>query len=224
MPSDLDILNIDFHFHSKFDENFILPRGNLNSTGIDDIDKVISAEICDGSKFIGFHPWYLNGYNIEYLRDKLMHDSELQVGEIGLDKRKGPDMSTQIYCFKEQFDLAISLNRDVSIHNVKAMDLLLPIFKEHIRNIQTNKIILHAFNGTVSDVKALSRLEGVKDVFLYSFGLRETRLKQFSALLKNIPRSKVRVESDGMSREEWETVKEARDIVEKYYENEGLTD
>jgi TatD DNase family protein len=66
----------------------------------------------------------------------------LAIGEIGLDRAKGPAMPIQTAWFEAQLKLAEKVNKPVIVHCVKAYADLIPFLKKY-----TMPFILHGYNG-----------------------------------------------------------------------------
>lgn len=82
---------------------------------------------------IGMHPWWTDqpASNVqqEELGRLLRHPNCLALGEIGLDKLKGPDMSVQLQVFRSLLAIALEFHQPVIIHCVRAFDQLLRVKK-----------------------------------------------------------------------------------------------
>lgn len=105
---------------------------------------------------IGVHPWFVSDLTDGWdapLRDLLVANSDITVGEIGLDKHK-PDMETQIDVFVRQMDLAVELGRGVHVHCVGAWDKMFAVLKKY-RYKQPPFMLFHRFSGNAGDVARL---------------------------------------------------------------------
>lgn len=135
----------------------------------------------------GIHPWDAGEKEIPSLLETLSHiatdDRVVGIGEVGLDKIKGPDLGTQIEVFKLQIELAISLNKPLIIHCVKAWDQLINLYKHYQSHIPW---IIHGFRGNSEQAKQLNHI-GLK------FSLGE---KFNSEALKEIPLTSIFCETD----------------------------
>jgi TatD DNase family protein len=139
---------IDFHTHSI--------------KSIPNLVQVISVEVDNSSKldFIkyctaGVHPWNASisrlDEDITSIMKLLSNPKFIGVGEIGLDKLKGPNLQEQIKVLTKQLDIAKSIGKPVVIHCVKAWDELIRI-KKHYSNINW---AIHGFNGSPQLAKQL---------------------------------------------------------------------
>lgn len=122
----------------------------------------------------GVHPWYSENAEerLEILKAIAADEQIVFVGEIGLDKSKGPDLQTQVEVFKAQIKLAESLRKPLVIHCVKAWDELIALYKEYQTSVPW---VIHGYRGNVEQTKRLSRLG-----FKFSIGAKfnEESVKQ----------------------------------------------
>ncbi|MFM7661605.1 MAG: TatD family hydrolase [Bacteroidota bacterium] len=95
---------------------------------------------------IGIHPRNARiDYVINNCVDLLRNHNCLALGEIGLDKLKGPCLKTQIHVFETQIELSEKLNLPVIIHCVKAWNEL-KLIKRKLK--PTQPWIFHGFSKT----------------------------------------------------------------------------
>lgn len=84
---------------------------------------------------IGRHPWWTESTMSDQERssfmEKLTSENCIALGEIGLDKLKGPSMSNQEVVLRELLSIAEKYQRPVVIHCVRAFDTLLRIKKDY---------------------------------------------------------------------------------------------
>jgi len=136
----------------------------------------------------GIHPWTVRDRNeneIKLMFDRLRAEVGLfdLIGEVGLDfyKDKSPEQKAkQLKWCNAQLDLAISLEKAVILHVVKAHDVMLGLLNEH-RRIRG---VIHGFNGG----RELA-YEYARRGFLISVGSRFLRNKSSKDLLwlKDMP-------------------------------------
>jgi TatD DNase family protein len=134
----------------------------------------------------GVHPWYSDDFEnqLDVLEKIVRYNSDIvAVGEAGLDKLKGLDMSTQIDIFKRQIQLAEMVEKPLVIHCVKAWNELIALKKE-INPKQS--WIIHGYRGNINQVEQL-----VKFGFKFSLGEYSN-----SEILKEIPMSSLFFETD----------------------------
>ena len=107
-----------------------------------------SFQILEGGLYsAGIHPWWTVGdmdrlwRGFEYWAN---HPQVVAIGECGLDKLRGADMEVQRNIFERQLQCAEQLSLPVTVHCVKAFDLLLAIRKQMIPSVQWT---IHGFRG-----------------------------------------------------------------------------
>lgn len=118
-------LFLDFHTHQ------------LRRQDQADIKEIVSLhlgrEVEHQQYTIAKHPWWteevLSDSEKELLKKHLTSQDCLAMGEMGLDKLKGPKMEQQITILKSQLDLAQEVQKPVIIHCVRAYDQLLQVKK-----------------------------------------------------------------------------------------------
>ncbi len=95
---------------------------------------------------VGFHPWSIadGSPNYDELSKMLMSCKTIGLGEVGLDKLKGPTFEFQIQVYKKQLEIADKLSKPVIVHCVKAWNEIIAIKKKHFG---TNPWAIHGFNG-----------------------------------------------------------------------------
>jgi len=103
----------------------------------------------------GIHPWYADKQDLDLLKEIVKEDRVVAIGEAGLDKLQGPNLSFQIDIFRQQIELSISANKPLIIHCVKAWDELIALYREY-KN--TPSWIIHGYRGNVEQTKQLSKL------------------------------------------------------------------
>lgn len=133
----------------------------------------------------GVHPWHSSDSDrqLELLKELVVQDRLVAIGEAGLDKLQGPDMETQMKVFRKQIELAIDVQKPLIIHCVKAWEELVTLHKEYKANIPW---IIHGYRGNVEQTKQLSKLG-----FKFSMG------EKFNAeSLAYIPRDSIFCETD----------------------------
>jgi len=113
----------------------------------DSIEIVNCSEIFDLPSYysFGIHPWDSEnkGLKISEIERNLQDKFMLAIGEIGLDKIKGPSLEIQKSCFIDQVLIAEKIKRPVIIHCVKAWNEIAAI-KKQLQPKQT--WIFHGFN------------------------------------------------------------------------------
>ena len=134
----------------------------------------------------GVHPWNTEDSDLQLrlLEEIIVDPNVVAVGEAGLDKLRGAEMSVQIDVFRKQFELALSANKPLIIHCVKAWDELIRLYKEYEgSNIPW---IIHGYRGNPQQTEQLSKVG-----FKFSIG------EKFNPdSLKNIPLTDIFCETD----------------------------
>ncbi len=168
----------DSHSHNLSLKNVVIFNKSLGSES--DVTSFFS---------FGIHPW-----NSELIEDNfLIFEQEvlkkncLAIGEIGLDKLKGPEISIQLDVFRKQIEISERLQLPVIIHCVKAWNELYLIYKE-IQPKQT--WVFHGFNkvGILQDV--------LKTEMMISIGAFIFNSIQLQGSINSIPNNKLLLETD----------------------------
>jgi TatD DNase family protein len=96
----------------------------------------------------GIHPWDTESSNVENTLSKLKNFCAAQqiiaIGECGLDKGKGAELTKQQEVFTKQLEIAEKQNITVIIHTVKTQAEILALRKKY----QKSPWIIHAFAGS----------------------------------------------------------------------------
>ena len=178
----------DAHCH-LFDCNLPDNIGAIvNATNPADWGAVIKCVNKSASVFgaIGVHPWNVadlaDGWDAQ-LRDLLVANPDIMVGEIGLDKHK-PDMELQLDVFARQLEIAAELGRGVHVHCVGAWDKMFALFKAH-KSKMPPFMLFHRFSGNGVDVARL-----IADYNVY-FSFRDVR-----DVINEVPRARFLIETD----------------------------
>jgi TatD DNase family protein len=102
----------------------------------------------------GLHPWFVSLRPPEWaqvLREYLS-DPRSAVGEIGLDRWKEPyDLADQLTVFETQWNLAVELERPMTVHCLKAWGALADFLKAAPR--APRGFLLHAYGGPAEMVE-----------------------------------------------------------------------
>lgn len=140
---------------------------------------------------IGIHPWqvsYLPDNWDVHMRELLMANPKLMVGEIGLDKNY-PDMDIQMWVFKTCLQMTAELKRVAHIHCVGAWDKVLGALSK----FAPQAIVLHDFSASFEIMKELLRYNSY-----FSFGRAISNPQRVRAInaLRNAPQNRILSESD----------------------------
>ena len=145
----------------------------------------------------GLHPWEVPSRPdnwLSTLKEYLITTPHAGLGECGLDRWKQPyHLPTQLTCFEEQLDLALSLDRPVTVHCLKAWGPLLSCLK--IRQT-IPRLLIHAFSGSTESLSILLDLGAY--ISFNGYFLHE-RKKALSELYQTLPIERLLLESDAPS-------------------------
>jgi TatD DNase family protein len=215
---------LDIHTHSLSSDANIKKVFNLDittSTLGEDLELFFGG---NESVSVGIHPWSVSEEmffeQIEIL-EFLAADSRVKaIGEIGLDKIKGPDLKLQEEVFLKQIRIAESVRKPIIVHCVKSFNELIAI-KKLVR--PKAPMIIHGFNR-----KADLAIELAAKGFFLSFGIALIESELIKTALKSIPISQVFFETDdekGLTVEEVYNVAsvvlniEMEELKDKIYQN-----
>lgn len=127
----------------------------VSVSGFPDTQSVCSEHAGWAWPAYGLHPVWLAAHqrqHIALLRQQLLQQPAIAVGEIGLDGFvPGLDMQEQEWFFAEQLRLACEFDLPVVLHVRKAVDLVL----KHVRRLRPCGGIAHAFNGSPQQAQQL---------------------------------------------------------------------
>ena len=184
---------IDAHCHLSHSLPNIKVGAVYNAARQSDWGLIASALNIKNNVFcaIGVHPWYISEITDCWeseLKELLLKNPKLLVGEIGLDKHH-PNIETQIRVFCAQMLIANEMKRGICMHCVGAWDKILNILKV-FQNQLPRFILSHCYNGAPSDIKKL----GDKYNMYFSYGPRN--LQDVSRLCAT-PLDRIVAETDG---------------------------
>lgn len=168
-------------------------------TGTSEADWPEVARLADQfSDFIrpafGLHPWKVNSRSsgwLETLKNYLNRFPHAMIGECGLDRwMKSPNLEDQHQVFQEQMNLALSLNRSVTIHCLKSWG---PLMSE-LRNFpRLPRFLLHSFGGSLEIGKEAAHMGAY---FSFSGYFLQTRKAKTRAIFSRLPIERILVETD----------------------------
>lgn len=131
---------------------------------------------------IGIHPWYGHleelAKNMKYLNVLAKQHNVKLIGECGLDKIQGEEMTNQLEMLAVQIDLAEQLNKPVILHCVKAFDELIALKKKLKPSVP---MIVHGFNKKHEMGQQL-----MAQGFYLSFGAAVLKSDEIAKVLKEI--------------------------------------
>jgi TatD DNase family protein len=166
---------------------------------ISDFEKLISIyeKYKDYMVFtLGIHPHNageLNQKNLKILRKIINEYPPHAIGETGLDfYRNLSSYEEQIYAFEEQIKIAIEINKPLFLHQRDSHNDFIKILRKYSSN--TQKKVVHCFTGTQDQLDDYLEL----DCYIGVTGwiCDEKRNEELRETIKNIPMSKLMVETD----------------------------
>lgn len=175
--------------------------------GVDPADWLMQEKLKVGSqdmrifRSFGLHPWYVSKADAKQLESdfqilKKSIDKVDAIGEIGLDyaiSKSSAERQHQMYWFKRQLDLALSCNKSVVVHVVRAHHDTIPVLKQTINLGPQIAYMVHSFTG--NELIAQSYLD--LNVFLSLSPKSLKSLKQI--IISKLPLDRFTLESDAPS-------------------------
>ena len=153
-----------------------------NHIGIYQSDAVYTASLFS----VGVHPWQADVKTLSEIIPSLYHQNCRAIGEVGLDRLKGPSMEKQHAMLLSQLALANELQKPVIFHLVRAWDEFYALLKSK----QQTPWIIHGFNSP----KQFPRLLQTKVIF--SLGPASLQNPHMQSILTQIPLNRVLIETD----------------------------
>ena len=168
----------------------------VNGTGPDDWKRV--AELAAGHPEVtpsfGLHPWKVGKEPADWLEDlesRLLDHPDAGVGEIGLDRWiEGHDLDRQARVFVSQMELAVRLERPLSIHCLRAWGRLHEILSE---KPPTTGFLLHSYGGPAEMVERFVELGAYFSISGYF--LHPSKASKL-AVFDRVPRDRILLETD----------------------------
>jgi TatD DNase family protein len=173
-------------------------------------------------KSFGLHPCYVAKTDINQLETdfqilETMLESADALGEIGLDyaiAKSSAQRQRQMYWFELQLNLALSSQKAIVLHVVRAHHDMLPALKRAMRrsNLRSLPCMAHSFTGNESIVQSYLEL----GVFL---SLSPQSLKSLDrAVIGNLPLNRLLIESDAPPHPHSEDV-DVKEIAKLHFES-----
>jgi TatD DNase family protein len=179
---------IDIHTHGSGIVPGIFAIENLMAH-----EERIPGDVSDQACSYGIHPWHLSRESLNRLIDNVqsvsISDNLVAIGEAGFDKLRGAEMETQSEAFTAQVQISEAIRKPLFIHCVRAWDELLPVHKKVRPKMPW---MIHGFRGN-TELAAQLISKGMYLSFWFDFVLRP----ESSKLLKNLPRERIFLETDG---------------------------
>jgi len=135
---------------------------------------------------VGVHPWQADVKSLSEIIPSLHHQNCRALGEVGLDRLRGPSMEIQLAMLLAQLTLANELQKPVIFHLVRAWDE----FYSLVKSPQHTPWIIHGFNSP----KQLPRLLQTKVIF--SLGPASLQNPHMQSILTHIPLNRILFETD----------------------------
>ncbi|MCF0238125.1 MAG: TatD family hydrolase [Sphaerochaetaceae bacterium] len=158
---------------------------------------------------IGLLPQFFTQENKYRLFNTILN-SDIQIGEVGIDKRFSSSMSIAEQCIflKETLNFAKENKKFTSIHCVRGTSLLLDILKETM--INEKSVLIHGFTGSFDTLTLLNKYKP-----LISIGPSFFKTKYRNCLKDYFNNGTVVLETDyeGQDKNQYDT------LLEQHYEN-----
>jgi TatD DNase family protein len=144
----------------------------------------------------GLHPWDVPtapvGWATE-LKNYLEKYPDASIGEMGLDQWvEGYDLPSQVIAFKAQWDLAVALERPVTIHCIRATGPLMELLRASAP--LARGFLLHSWNGPRELVPELVKHGAYFSYSAYHFAANKQSVReQFAGV---IPLERILIETD----------------------------
>ena len=188
----------DSHFHFSLSRN-----GNPTLVEVNGILCTVSVTEClsilnmdrefkgDIYLFLGAHPWYVEGLDIGKIREVLerYRNSIFGLGEIGLDKRRGPNIKEQLAVLEQLFSMASQLALPVNLHCVRAFSDMLSL----LRDFSIPRVVVHSFSGSLF---YLEKFLSEKNCFISLSPFFLKRVDRLRELLSLLPLDRLLIETD----------------------------
>lgn len=189
----------DSHTHNRVKEICAIVSISTDSNILDDFDTFFFS--------IGIHPWHANLIEDNFLKIEQNASKKncLAIGEIGLDKLKGPSLEIQKEVFTKQILISENLEPPVVLHCVKTWNEMSEI-KSKLKPKQT--WIFHGFNK-VPILKSV--LEHDVMISIGSSIFRNIKLQEALILISD---DKLLLETDDASIDIFEIYKKVSEIKE----------
>lgn len=153
-------------------------------------------ELVIGEQFLGIHPWEVEklseSWEVEELRERLVANPRLGVGEIGLDRLKDKNISPLMReVFESQLRLGVELSRPIVLHGAKCWGQIVNIILN--LHLQPPPLLFHGFSrsdGLIPDIAKLGGFISVGPAVLNDHAVN------YRALVKKIPDECLVLETD----------------------------
>lgn len=186
---------IDIHTHHPQISGEISIRNVDLASPISDLTPPFSSPVS-----IGLHPWTVEQkLGVTALRfvveEFCFKKNVFAIGEIGLDRLRGPKLVWQKELLVSLLDLSEAAQKPVLLHNVKCSSEFLEILKG--RNY-TAPWIFHGYQSSPETTAEFLRYENI----FFSFGKALLEREKVQTVFKNIPTSRIFFETDDEKNED----------------------
>ncbi|RYD80145.1 MAG: hydrolase TatD [Sphingobacteriales bacterium] len=168
------MLYLDIHTHRPILKQNVKQILSLSLT-----DDNLYPLTCSTPVSVGLHPWFARfdklEIQMENLKTKARQQNVEMIGECGIDKLRGENLSNQVIILERQIALAEDLKKPIILHCVKGFAELIEI-KERLK--VSVPMIIHGFNKNEELGKQL-----ISKGFLLSFGASILRTDSGAAKL-----------------------------------------
>ena len=179
-------------------------------------------EFLIGRDFVGVHPWEARDTvpDASALRDRVLSNPHLGVGEIGLDRLREREISQAMReAFETQLRLALEFGRPVVLHGAKCWGQVVNAIKNVECRLRNSSFLFHGFSrsdGLIPDIVALNGYISVGPAVLNDHAVN------YRELVKKIPLDRLLLETDRTA-ENASTCPSVRDVAAKVAELRGMT-
>lgn len=145
---------------------------------------------------VSLHPWDVTTNYQDTLLQLKQHLSQqncFAIGEVGLDKVKGPPLALQRECFQEVLALAKGQDKPLILHSVRTHEICLTMLKQ---NQVFNPVLIHGFYG---DIPRESQTSGLNIYYGFGASLFSNSRRTINSFL-SLKLERILLESDDQTR------------------------
>lgn len=152
-----------------------------------------------GESIVGFNEWH------SLLTGLLVHHPSAIVGEIGLDRaavikgtKSRPRYNHQMALLRLQLNVAVQLQRPVSIHCVRSYGHLLELFFHLSPEQCPPRVMLHSYGGNVEEITKFLKIRGTGPRFYFGFShvINSRTHEKLLQRVRLVPDDRLLLESD----------------------------